>query len=240
MKKRINLKQKKRKKIKPVNIIILIIIILIITTFLTLKYINEKISPKLINYAELEIRKISNLVITKSLTINQINALNINDLFIITKNEKNEILTLDLNTALVNKIIIETTEKIQDNLKKLELGMIDDNNEENKDGVVLRIPSGEISNNFLLNNLGPKIPVKLKILGNIETKVNTKITNYGINNALIETNLDVSIKEKVLLPISTSEIEVTTTLPLSIKLISGTVPNFYSDGINRSYQIPLE
>ena len=68
-------------------------------------------------------------------------------------------------------MIFDSTKKIQENLKKLELGIIDENNEENKNGVVLKIPSGEITNNFLLNNLGPKIPVKLKILGNMNTNV---------------------------------------------------------------------
>ena len=97
-------------------------------------------------------------------------------------------------------------------------------------------------NNFLLNNRGPKIPVKLKILGDMEIKTDTKVTNYGINSAIIEISLDVTIKEKVILPITTKEITVTGTTPIAIKLIQGTVPNYYADGINKSqtFSIPLE
>ena len=231
------MKLKKRKNKKPI-----IIIIMILISFLIIQYINKQISPKLTHYASLEIRKLSNLIITKSLKTESLEKLNITDLFLITKNEKSEILTVDVNTVTLNKIILESTVNIQENLKQLEHGKINNNNEENKNGVILKIPLGQIYNNFLLNNLGPKIPVKLKILGDMETKVNTNIKNYGINNALIEITLDIKVKEKVIMPINTEEIIVTQTLPLAMKIIKGTVPNYYSGEINKSstFSIPIE
>ena len=60
------------------------------------------------------------------------------------------------------------------------------------------------------------------------------IKNYGINNALIEITLDITVKEKVILPINTEEITVTQTLPIALKIIKGTVPNYYSGEINKS------
>ena len=232
------MKLKKRKRIKPIIIIIMLLIMIIIV----LHYINKMISPKLTEYASIEIKKLSNLIITKSIKTETLEKLNIEDLFIITRNEKDEILALDINTITLNKIIISSTINIQENLKQLEQGKINSNNEENKKGVVLKIPLGQIYNNFLLNNLGPKIPVKLKILGDMETKVNTNIKNYGINNALIEITLDIKVKEKVILPINTEEITVTQTLPLAMKIIKGSVPNYYSGEINKSstFSIPIE
>lgn len=231
------MKLKKRKNKKPI-----IIIIMILISFLIIQYINKQISPKLTHYASLEIRKLSNLIITKSLKTESLEKLNITDLFLITKNEKNEILTVDVNTVTLNKIILESTVNIQENLKQLEHGKINNNNEENKNGVILKIPLGQIYNNFLLNNLGPKIPVKLKILGDMETKVNTNIKNYGINNALIEITLEIKVKEEVILPINTEEIIVTQSIPLAMKIIEGTVPNYYSGEINKSstFSIPIE
>ena len=231
------MKIKKRKNKKPI-----IIIIMILISFLIIQYINKQISPKLTHYASLEIRKLSNLIITKSLKTESLEKLNITDLFLITKNEKSEILTVDVNTVTLNKIILESTVNIQENLKQLEHGKINNNNEENKNGVILKIPLGQIYNNFLLNNLGPKIPVKLKILGDMETKVNTNIKNYGINNALIEITLEIKVKEEVILPINTEEIIVTQSIPLAMKIIEGTVPNYYSGEINKSstFSIPIE
>ena len=232
------MKLKKRKNIKP-----LIIIIIFLTTIIEITHcINKTISPKITEYASIEIKKLSNLIITKSIKTETLEKLNIEELFIITRNENNEILTLDVNTVTLNKIILSSTINIQENLKLLEQGKINNNNEENKNGVVLKIPLGQIYNNFLLNNLGPKIPVKLKILGDMETKVNTNIKNYGINNALIEITLDIKVKEKVILPINTEEITVTQTLPIAMKLIKGSVPNYYSGEINKSstFSIPIE
>lgn len=221
--------------------IIFILMLIIIPLDLMLKYIHKKISPKLTNYAELEIRKISNLIITKSITKESLDKMNINDIFIINRNNNNEILTVDLDTVKINNLIREATINIEENLKQLELGNINEYNE-NKKGVVLEIPLGQIYNNFLLNNRGPKIPVKLKIIGDMQMETKTKVTNYGINSALIEISLETKIKEEVILPITTKEIEVTSNTPIVIKLIQGTVPNYYSNGINKSetYSIPLE
>lgn len=232
------MKLKKKKKIKPIIYVITLILIISMIIY----NINKKISPKLIEYATIEIKKISNTIITKSVRIEDLEKLNIENLFILTKNEKEEILTIDVNTVILNKVILSATVEIQENLKKLEAGKVNLNNEENAKGVVLKIPLGQIYNNFLLNNLGPKIPVKLRILGDIETKVDTKIKNYGINNALIEITLDISVKEKVILPINTEEIEVTQTLPIAVKIIKGKVPNYYSGEINKSstFSIPIE
>lgn len=227
--KKIYLKKKKKRK----NIIITIILIFILIASLlqiVIKYINKNISPKLIEYASIEIKKISNIIISKAITQNEIEKIDTNNLFIITKNEKNEILTVDLNTTLINKIVFQITDKIQENLKQLEQGKINEYNE-NSNGVILKIPIGLITKNFMLNDLGPKIPVKMKILGNMDSNINTKITNYGINNALIETYIEISITEQVLLPITTKEINITSKIPIAIKLINGTVPNYYPNGI---------
>lgn len=226
---------------KKFKIILLIICIMTIFTYI-FKYINKKLSPKLIHYASIEIRKISNLIITESIKTDSFSKININDLFTLNKNNKDEIMTVDINTAIVNKLILEATTKIQENLKELEQGKLNNYNEKNKNGVVLKIPLGQIYNNFLLNNKGPKIPVKLKILGDMETKVDTSIKNYGINNAIIEITLEISVKEEVLLPINSEEIKVTQRIPLAIKIIQGTVPNYYSGEINKTstFSIPLE
>lgn len=230
-------------KLKKKSKRILIKIVLItITLIFMINYINKTITPKLEHYASIEIKRLSNLIITQSIKVDSLEKLNINELFIINKNEKNEILTVDINTPLLNKVILESTVNIRENLKKLEQGKLNTDNEQNKKGTVIKIPLGQIYNNFLLNNRGPKIPVKLKILGDMETKVNTNIKNYGINNALIEITLDIKITEEVILPITTKEITVTQTIPIAMKIIEGLVPNYYSGEINKTstFSIPIE
>ena len=228
------------KKKKKYNKILFIIIVLIFIIFLILKYINKNISPKLIEYASEKIKNISSLVITKSVSVKDIEGLDINDLFIITKNDKNEILTVDLNTVLVNKLSFSITERVQENLKLLEQGKLNEYNEIGN-GVIIKIPLGEATNNFLFSDMGPKISVRMKLLGNMNTNIKTSVTNYGLNNALIETYLEITVTELVIIPIRTNEITVTSRIPLAVKLINGTVPNFYPNGIiERGYNEKIQ
>jgi len=246
---RIKLKSKKQKKYKLLIIILLFIGLL----YYLFDYTNKIISPKLFSYAELELKKISNLIINKAVTKHAITDMSVDKLFIITKNNNNEILTIDFNTVTLNKVLTQTTNSVQLSLKKLEDGIIDyeltnENTKvkdelKDKNGVILEIPLGQIFDNFLLNNFGPKIPVRIELLGDIETNVTTKVTNYGINNAIIEVYMDIKVTEKMILPIMTKEISVTQSVPIAIKILKGTVPNFYSGKIEEqspTFSIPVE
>lgn len=233
----------KNKKMKVINKIILIFIILVFFIVVTFKFINEKVSPILLSYAESSVKKLTNLVINRAISKQVAEDLSIDDLFIITKDGKDEIKTIDFNPILVNKTLTIITNNIQLNLKYLEEGKIDllevpdtididfDEDKISK-GIIYEIPSGVIFNNPMLANVGPKIPVKLSIIGDIVSTVNTKVTNYGINNALIEVSIIVEVEEMVILPITTKKIKVETTIPVAIKLIQGTVPDYYFNGID--------
>ena len=64
MNRRIRLKQKFIiRKPRKINLIIIVLIFFLVTLFFVLRYINNKISPIILNYAELELRQISSLII---------------------------------------------------------------------------------------------------------------------------------------------------------------------------------
>ena len=235
----------KNKKISVLNKLIIILLLLFICIMLVFKFINKKVSPVLLSYAESSVRKLTNLIINKAISKQLAEDLNIENLFIITKDGNGEIKTIDFNPTLVNKTLTIITNNIQLNLKYLEEGNIDllelpDNidiniNEEKiSKGIIYEIPSGVIFDNAILANIGPKIPVKLSIIGDIVSTVNTKVTNYGINNALIEVSIIVEVEEMVILPITTKKIKVESSIPVAIKLIQGTVPEYYFNGIDKN------
>ena len=224
-----------KKKKKCYYWIIFIIVFFFMIVLSIFRYVSENISPKLVKYASVELKKISNYIVSKSLTYDDFANINLDDLFIITRNDKNEILTFDLNTMIVNKLLFCINDSVQENLKQLELGNINEYNEKS-DGVVLKIPIGVVTKNFLLSNYGPMIPVKVKILGNIDSNLSTKITNYGINSALVEINIEITVTELVILPITVEEVSFISKFPIVVKLVNGTVPDFYPNGlIERRY-----
>ena len=103
-----------------------------------------------------------------------------------------------------------------------------------KKGIIFEIPSGLVFENTFFSNLGPTIPIKLNLVGDIISEVTTKVTNYGINNALIEVRICIKLTEQVILPLATNRIEIESSVPVALKLIQGTVPNYYLNGISNS------
>ena len=249
MKRSMNLKRKF--VLKKMNVVVLSLIFIFILVILLFKIINDKVNPILLSYAELETKKFASIIINKAIEKNVANDLVIDDLYIVSKNDNNEISSVDFNPVIVNKVLTKVTSSVQMNIKNLEEGNLDllevsddvlmyYDKENLKKGIIFKIPSGIIFNNSLLANLGPKIPVRFTLVGDVITGIKTNVTNYGINNALLEISVNVKLTLKVILPISTREISVETDVPIAIKMIQGTVPNYYSNGLNSNFSIPLQ
>ena len=95
--------------------------------------------------------------------------------------------------------------------------------------------------NSFLSNLGPKIPVKINLVGNIISGVETKVTNYGINNAMIEVYVHLQVNIQVILPFLSDTVQVDTLVPIAMKLIQGSVPNYYGGNLSSPLlSLPVE
>lgn len=251
MKQKNNLKKIYRRK--KINYIYTLIISISISTIISLNYIGNKIYPILIEYAKTETRKIVTIIINKAVSKQLSNDLNLDGLFTTSKTSSGSIVAVDYDPLIVNKILNITTNLIQLNLKSIEDGNIDileisdldsniDKNNLEK-GIIYEIPIGIISNNPILSNLGPKIPVKITLIGSVEGNLNTKITNYGINSALVEISVNITVSQKVILPFMSDEITIENQIPIAVKIMQGTVPNYYSNGIDSNsplISIPIE
>lgn len=251
MKKRIHLKRKFSFFEKKINFVIFIVIMLIIMIVLILNFISLKVNPVLLDYAQMEARKIASIIINDAVNQNITNDIDVEELFIITRDTNNEVKTIDFNPIIVNQILTETTILVQSNLRYLEQGkvdmlnltnnaLIDYNQDKLKQGIIYEIPSGVIFGNSFLANIGPKIPVKFSLVGDIVGYINTNVTDYGINNALIEVNIVLELSEQVILPFVSEKITIDTTIPVALKLIQGSVPNYYLNGLNSpSFALPI-
>ena len=218
---------------------------------LTLNFISLKVNPVLLDYAQMEARKIASIIINDAVNHKITNDIDIEELFIITRDTNNEVKTIDFNPIIVNQILTETTILVQSNLRYLEQGkvdmlnltnnaLIDYNQDKLKQGIIYEIPSGVIFGNSFLANIGPKIPVKFSLVGDIVGYINTNVTDYGINNALIEVNIVLELSEQVILPFVSEKITIDTTIPVALKLIQGSVPNYYLNGLNSpSFALPI-
>lgn len=251
MQKRLHLKKKyfisfKKKS----NLIILVVIGFIISLSYLFSFINQKFTPLIMDYAEMQAGRIATLVINQAINNEVTNEIDLDDLFIIIKDENDQIKSMDFNPLSVNKMLSLVTNNVQVYLRKLESGKIEEigltsSSYDNKieDGIIFEIPSGIIFGNSILNNIGPKIPVRISLVGDIISNVNTEVTSYGINNALIKINIDISVVEQVILPFTSKKITVSTNVPVAIKLVQGDIPHYYLNGEvsnSKVLSIPVE
>ncbi len=233
------LKKRKSKKQK----IIIIIILLMISISLSFMYINKKVTPLLMMYAEKKSRTVATSIITQAVSNDLLKEMDKNNLFIETKDKNGNVISTDFNSIMINKLLNEISSYVEIYLEELESGNIDKLKlsrslkekyglKKRKNGVIYEIPSGVITGNALLSNLGPKVPVRLNLNGDVITDIKTEVTNYGINNALIKVSVSVKVYMQVIIPFKTKEIVVESDIPIVMRIIKGEVPNYYPYGTN--------
>ena len=239
-----------RKKKRRVNILPICIIIFIFLVVISGYFINNysrKAIPLLMSYAEAESKKLIILVINKAVT-KQINNVDTDQIFEVTYNNNGEVILIDFNSKRTSIALSTITSLVEFNLRAIEEGKIDmlelpDNSLNVFDtdllekGIILEVPLGVISNSVLLTNLGPKIPVKISLIGDVSSGFSTDVKEYGINNALITLNIDVSVDTKVVLPFVSEDMNVSASIPIAMKVIQGKIPEYYLNGFTTKSNI---
>lgn len=221
------------------NIFISIIIgCFIISTFL-LKIFSNNILPIFMEYSVSKIRNISINLINKAVSSELANLKSIDDMIVITKNSDDEIQMIDFDSTTVNKVLTSVTSNILHNLKNADTfsNVFEGESHKYSKGIFYEVPVGVVSNNIFLSNLGPKIPVKLNMIGDVFTNINTEVKEYGINNALVKISIDVSVNEKVIIPFISKTVNVSVSVPISLKLIQGNIPIYYGNGFSKNSNI---
>lgn len=236
---RMNLRRKKKKE-NGLLIIIAILISIITMSFLFINYYSQKALPLILSYAEAETKKLTILVINKAV-IKQINNTDTDKIFNIVYNNDGEITLIDFNSQITSKILSTMTSLVELNLRAIEEGKIDmlelpDNSLDNYDmsllekGIIVEVPLGIVTNSNLLYNIGPKIPVKLSLVGDVSTGFSSEVVEYGINNALLKLMINIKVDTKIILPIVSDQITIDCSIPIAMKVIQGKIPSYYIDG----------
>lgn len=194
--------------------VILFIIIVIFFSILLIYYYSFKISPVLLKYAKIEGKKQAINIISKNLSDDIVECLNDEELFTVEKDNNGNIEMIDYNTKVVNKILSITSKQVTNNFSELE---------KKNNSIIKKIPMGIITNNVFFDNLGPKIPIKMELDGNVLTSMKTKVKNYGVNSALIEVYVNIEANVDIIIPFCNTKIKVTNEVPISIKVAKGNV-----------------
>ena len=210
----------KTKKKPIIKKILFTIVIIIVLSFNFLSFIGNKITPKVTSLAKVSLNHhLKNVASNfKEYTYNN------KDILIPTYNNKNEVTSLTYDMKVVYEIAGAFTSNIKSSLKEKN-NNIPFITETNNNKILFMIPIGALSNQALFTSMGPKIPVQIYFVDNVFTEIKTKVTDYGINNALIEIYLSINLTYEIVSPFVREQVTLNYNLPIDQKIITGVVPN---------------
>ena len=220
------LRKYKKKKISTYfSFSIIIIIISLICSFIVIDYFDYRANKILFPIAESKTRKVVTMIINSAIDEELIN----DNLYVIDKDDNNEIKMITYNSFEVTKLINEITFNIEEMIRNIEGNKIDyyGNMDEFPNGVIAELPFGLIFGNSLLANVGPKIKLRLNILGDVVSNIETEVKPYGINNAYVEVRIKLEVTARILLPFVSEKVVISNVIPLSMNIVQGSIPEAY-------------
>ena len=217
---------------RKIGVFVFILILVITISIIIVKIISNHITPIVMDYSISEMKRIASIVINRSVNSDILNNNDMDKLFIVTRSSNDEVVTVTLDSVIVSKITDDISDACEDNIR-----LIEENNFEelkkkfNIGEEYFLVPSGIIFHNTFLNNIGPNIPISLKMIGNVTSGIKTEVKEYGINNSLVTISVEIKVELMVILPFSSDYISIDNEIPIAIKLIQGKVPQFYGGSL---------
>lgn len=220
---------------KRLNKLLFFVFLVLFLTILNICYINKKIKNVVKTYVDVEVERLTNNIVSTQLheVILENDKINL----IVDRNSDGTVEKISYDTYQLNNIKNIVTKKISNYLIKLNDGKVDDyfiperirksRFKKYKNGIICDISIDSIYNSILFANVGPTIPMKIVFNEQLNSDIDIDIKEYGINNMMVEVYLVVTIKEQIIMPLTSKRKEIIIREPLSIDIIQGKIPDYY-------------
>lgn len=240
------------RKSKVKNAITLVIVSIVVMVFITIYVLNARLMPTYLDYAEVQTYKVASFVVSKAINSRTSSVLDVNEIIVDLPTQSDDMITTKFNTEIINQVRAETTSLVKEYLEQAENGDLshlpnlenveyDVGKMEAGDGIIFFVPLGQALNIPIIGNLGPKIPIRFHIIGNVHSNVESTVNEFGINNAIVEVNLFIDVNVQIIVPFASKSASVQQKIPIAIGLVRGTVPHIYSagEGTQPSIEVPV-
>ena len=192
-----------------------LVLAVLITAILTVCYLVKTIGPTFNQLCLNEAKSVATQIVHE--TIDEVmEKYGYNDLVTLVKDKEGKIVSIQANIAIINKIISQISLKIQDKI----------DNTPNRD-IYIRL--GSFTGVKLLSGRGPKVPIRISSIGNINTEVMSEFTSTGINQSIHRIFTNITCKIEVLTPFNTISNEIEEKIILAENVIIGNIPENYLD-----------
>ncbi|HLR67889.1 sporulation protein YunB [Virgibacillus alimentarius] len=244
---------KKKRTPPPVkNILMVTLILFILLLFGSMHIINNGIKPTLMEVAEVKTTEFATRGINSAVKFAE--EYTFEDLTETTTDNEGNVSFIGWDSSVVNKINRAATDRVEEFFHSMNRGeppdyedpldepeMYGDTVDElvERDPTVVEIPIGQATGNTILANLGPKIPVNLELVGNVQTDIVEQREEFGINNVLVTLYVIVEAEVQIVIPFTTEVTSIDTKILIDKHLVMGDVPEFYGgDGKDPSISVP--
>ena len=240
-------KRKKRAK----SVVLFLVVSLMMATLLFLYFLNSRILPVYVLYAERQTEKVASYVVSKAINSRTTDVLDVNNVIEWIDGENNSA-AVKINTDIVNRVRAETTALVKQYLEQAENGNLshlpslehveyDVGAMEAGEGIVFFVPLGQALSLPLIGNLGPKIPIRFHLIGNVASDVETEMREIGINNVYIQINIHIAVNVQFIVPFASKNAQISQKIPVAIGLVPGVVPHIYTngEGAQPSIEVPI-
>lgn len=198
--------------------------------------IDKRVNLIIDQYINIEVERLTNNIVSRE--VSRIMVLsNHNSLLNILK-ENGVIENISYNTKEINLLTDKISKDVHKKLLNLEAGDVEESFlvdstrggrfKHIKDGILCDVSLGSVKGSTLFANIGPKIPIRLTFIGQVNTDVDVKVREYGINNVIIEVDVIVKVTEHASMPLTSKKKEIVVREPISIELIKGEIPDYYN------------
>lgn len=193
---------------------IMVIIILVLIVVIPFGVVESNLKPTILAVAKANAEQIAVQAIQNAINEKVAKSVDYKDLIFIRTDNRGRVVLMQANTIKINSLAADTTLEIQKSLSKLE-------------GRVIHIPVGQVLKSQLLAAYGPKIHVTLVPIGTVKVKVIDDFQQAGINQTRHRLFLNVTGKVKIIIPLVSDYIEVSSQVPIAETIIVGEVPQTF-------------
>lgn len=201
--------KKEPRKVKKIITFSSIILIMVITINVAINAIN----PILNDLCKDKAKSVATIICNQEST-KIIENYKYEDLVTIYKDKNENITMIKSNITPINFIISDVAEKVQNRIDKL-----------GEEEVGIRL--GSFTGSKILSGRGPIIPIKLSVIGNVETDLRSEFKEQGINQTIHRIYLQVDCNISILTPYDTKTESISNQVLIAENIIVGQIPNAY-------------
>jgi sporulation protein YunB len=219
---------------------------------LSIVVINKGIQPTLMEIAEIKTTEFATRGITTAVKFAE--DLDFEEIAKTEKDSDGNVSFIGWDSTVVNKLNRAATDRVEEFFHSMNRGEPPDYQDPlddlhiygdtvdelvDRDPTVVEIPIGQATGNTILANLGPKIPVNMELVGNVNTDIVEEREELGINNVLLSIYIYVEVDVQIVIPFTTTVKTVDSKILIDKHLVMGDVPDFYGGGNNNNPSISV-